>query len=103
MDARFWVTRAKLLGSCRNPAVPIVTHLRSPTRATRVTNMKTTIAILTTACLAACAQADQPKAKAVFEVLKQMQGTWSGQSKSGMKETLETKLIGGGAVLMETS
>lgn len=41
--------------------------------------------------------------KKIFEVMKQLQGSWHGESKSGMKEDLETKLIGGGAVLMETS
>lgn len=45
----------------------------------------------------------EPSAKKVFAAMKQLQGKWQGQSQTGMKETLETKLIGGGVVLMETS
>ncbi|HWD37580.1 MAG TPA: hypothetical protein VG944_01915 [Fimbriimonas sp.] len=43
------------------------------------------------------------KSQSLFNKMKFMQGGWHGESKSGMKEDLDIKLIAGDAVLMETS
>jgi len=64
-----------------------------------------TVGLLSLATLGASGDPKAPAvdAKKLFEAMKQLQGSWEGTSKSGMKENLETKLMAGGSVLMETS
>lgn len=59
-------------------------------------------------CLVAGASSADPKpvkvdAAKVLKLLSGLTGTWQGESKSGLKERLEAKLIAEGSVLMETS
>jgi hypothetical protein len=66
-----------------------------------------TIALASVLMMAAPVRGSEPatpeKARAAFERLKSLSGTWEGRSTKGWTETLRYQVIAGGSVVLETS